>query len=180
MHEVEISPISPERYRSVLSPGPLEAFERAIEEARRLLEGRVVWNVGSTARGGGVAELLESLLAYARGAGVDARWVVIEAGPDFFTVTKRIHNRLHGAAGDGGALDQEAQRIYERALAENAAALEGRVRRGEVVIWRCHVGLDRPNQLAREAWAFLHRYVVEAHVYVFSRQSFAWEGLDRD
>jgi trehalose synthase len=201
MYEVEISSMSPERFRSVLSPQRLQAFERGVEEARELLDGRVVWNVNSTARGGGVAELLESLIAYARGAGIDARWIVIEATPDFFAVTKRIHNRLHGATGDAGALDDDARRIYERAQAENVAALAGRVHEGDVaivhdpqpagmigalraagaaVIWRCHVGLDRPNDLAREAWRFLYRYVQEADAYVFSRESFAWEGLDRD
>src|SRR5687767_7799375 len=103
--EVEISPMDTERFRSVLKPGLLEAFERGEEEARELLDGRVVWNVNSTAQGGGVVELLRPLLAYARGAGVDARWVVIEGRPEFFTITKRIHNRLHGAVGDGGPLD---------------------------------------------------------------------------
>jgi trehalose synthase len=201
MHEVEISSMSPERFRSVLSPQRWQAVERGIEEARELLDGRVVWNVNSTARGGGVAELLESLIAYARGAGVDARWVVIQGTPDFFALTKRIHNRLHGAAGDGGGLDEDARRIYERAQAENVAAFAGRVHEGDVVIvhdpqpagligalraagaaviWRCHVGLDRPNELAREAWGFLYRFVQEADAYVFSRESFAWEGLDRD
>ena len=47
------------------------------------------------------------------------------------------------------------------------------------MIWRCHVGLDRPNELAREAWAFLLGYVEHANAYVFSRKSFAWEGLER-
>jgi trehalose synthase len=51
---------------------------------------------------------------------------------------------------------------------------------GATVIWRCHVGLDHPNDLAREAWAFLEPYIAEADAYVFSRESFAWEGLDRD
>jgi trehalose synthase len=51
---------------------------------------------------------------------------------------------------------------------------------GAAVIWRCHVGLDHPNDLAREAWEFLQRYVDEAHAFVFSRESFAWEGLDRE
>jgi trehalose synthase len=201
MHDVDISSMSPERFRTVLAPERFDAFERGIQEARRLLDGRVVWNVNSTARGGGVAELLESLVAYARGAGVDVRWVVIEGTPDFFVVTKRIHNRLHGSAGDGGALDEEARRIYERALAANVAELVERVRPGDVVIvhdpqpaglidaaraagaaviWRCHVGLDRPNELAREAWSFLLRYVENADAYVFSRESFAWDGLDRD
>ncbi|MGO9884439.1 MAG: hypothetical protein ACLPV4_15660 [Solirubrobacteraceae bacterium] len=49
---------------------------------------------------------------------------------------------------------------------------------GAAVIWRCHVGLDEPNELAREAWKFLFRYVTEADACVFSRESFAWDGLD--
>src|ERR671924_1473475 len=105
MHEVEISSMSPDRFEAVLAPERFAAFQRGVDEARGLLDGRVVWNVNSTARGGGVAELLESLVAYARGAGVDTRWLVIDGTPDFFTITKRVHNRLHGAPGDGGPLD---------------------------------------------------------------------------
>jgi trehalose synthase len=46
------------------------------------------------------------------------------------------------------------------------------------VIWRAHVGLDMPNDLAREAWGFLIPYLEAADAYVFSRESFEWEGLD--
>lgn len=201
MFEVDVSSMDPERFRTVLSPARFDAFQRSIRDARKLLDGRVVWNVNSTARGGGVAELLESLVPYARGAGIDVRWVVIEGPPEFFIVTKRIHNRLHGAVGDGGALDECARAVYERVSADNLATLVPRVRRGDVVIvhdpqpaglirplreagahviWRCHVGLDTPNELAREAWGFLHDYVSQADVVVFSRESFAWEGLDRE
>jgi trehalose synthase len=193
--------MSVDRFRSVLAPEQIERFERGAQEARELLDGRVVWNVNSTARGGGVVELLLPLVAYARGAGVDARWTVIEGTPEFFTVTKRIHNRLHGAEGDGLALDESARAIYERVLADNLPELADRVRAedvvilhdpktagmvdalratGAAVIWRCHVGLDQPNDLAREAWAFLRPYLEDANAYVFSRESFAWEGLDRD
>ena len=56
--------------------------------------------VSSTAAGGGVAEMLRSFLAYSRGAGVNVRWLVMAGTPEFFTVTKRIHNRLHGEPGD--------------------------------------------------------------------------------
>ena len=51
---------------------------------------------------------------------------------------------------------------------------------GARVVWRCHVGLDLPNDLARGAWAFLRPYVEQAEAYIFSRQEFAWEGLDRE
>jgi trehalose synthase len=199
--EIEISSMDVQRFASVLPPDRYEAFERGAHEARELLDGRVVWNVNSTAKGGGVVELLRPLVAYARGAGVDARWVVIDASPEFFTLTKRIHNRLHGTPGDGGPLDDDARRLYEQVLADNVAELNGRVREGDVVIvhdpqpagmipallaqgaeviWRCHVGLDRPNELAREAWDFLLPYIVDARAYVFSRASFAWEGLPDD
>jgi trehalose synthase len=201
MFDVEISPMDPERFRTVLPPGLLEAFERGEEEGRELLAGRVVWNINSTAQGGGVAELLRPLVAYARGARVDARWSVIEAPPEFFAVTKRIHNRLHGAVGDGGPLDEGARRIYEQVLADNLAEFADRVQEGDVVIihdpqpagmaealrgrgahviWRCHVGVETPNELVREAWAFLLPYVLHSKVQVFSREAFIWEGLDRE
>src|ERR687888_208815 len=106
-HEVDISSMDPGQFRSVLPPARLEEFQRGVEEARELLDGRVVWNVNSTAHGGGVVELLRPLISYARGAGVDARWIVIDGAPDFFEVTKRLHNRLHGALGDGGPLDDQ-------------------------------------------------------------------------
>ena len=91
--------------------------------------------------------------------------------------------------------------IYEGTLAENAnqltpllhprdivilhdpqtAGLVDAVRStGAAVIWRCHVGIDHPNFLARDAWNFLRPFVLGADAYVFSRASFAWGGLDRD
>ena len=82
--------------------------------AGQVLAGRVVWHVNSTARGGGVAEMLQSLLAYARGAGVDVRWLTIDGDPDFFRITKRIHNHLHGSAGDGGPLGPAERKVYDR------------------------------------------------------------------
>ena len=68
-----------------------------VAELRALLDGRVVWNISSSAVGGGVAEMVRSLLAYARGAGVDARWAVFQGPPAFFALTKRLHNAIHGS-----------------------------------------------------------------------------------
>jgi trehalose synthase len=173
--------------------------EQAIAAVQEVLGSRVVWHVNSTAKGGGVAEMLQSLLAYARGAGADVRWVVISGDPDFFRTTKRIHNNLHGAPGDGGGLGDAERIAYERTLEANAAELSRLVRPEDVVylhdpqtaglipalrstgakvVWRCHVGLDTPNELARRAWGFLLPYVEQADAYVFSRRGFAWEGLD--
>lgn len=199
--EVDIAPEDPQRFASVLGEEQMTTMRAAIEAARVLLDGRTVWNVNSTAKGGGVAEMLATLLPYACGAGVQTRWMVIGGDDEFFTITKRIHNRLHGAAGDGAGLDDDDRRHYEKVLAGQVAQLKDMMSTGDIailhdpqtagmaplladagisVIWRCHVGLDTPNQEARDTWAFLLPYVRRADRCVFSRQAFAWEGLDEE
>jgi trehalose synthase len=186
-------------FDGVLAPAQPEALHAAERLGREKLAGRRVWNVNFTAQGGGVAEMLRPLLGYARGVGVDARWAVIEGEPAFFAVTKRLHNRLHGMVGDGGPLGEAERAIYERALARNGEELAELVAPGDIVmlhdpqtagliprlrecgakvVWRCHVGLDVPNELAREAWWFLEPYVLRAEAYVFSRAAFVWDELD--
>jgi trehalose synthase len=200
LNEVPVSSLSPERFEALLGDRYKEVAE-AIDTSRRVLRGRVVWHVNSTARGGGVAELLQSLLAYARGAGVDVRWLTVAGNPDFFRVTKRIHNHLHESEGDGGPLGPAEREVYEAALAEAAGELVDLVHPGDVVyihdpqpaglvphivaadvkvIWRCHIGVDSPGELARGAWEFMRRYISDADAYVFSRERFVWEGLDED
>ena len=71
-------------------------------QVREAMAGRVLWNVNSTATGGGLAEMLAQLVAYATGAGVDTRWLVAEGHPDFFATMKRVRNGLYGGPGDGG------------------------------------------------------------------------------
>ncbi len=197
---VPVAPLPPGRFRELLGDRYVE-LEDVIARGQELFAGRAVWHVNSTARGGGVAELLQSLLAYARGGGIDTRWVVVGGNPDFFRITKRIHNNLHGAAGDGGPLGDHEHAIYEETLRENAAELADTVasedivflhdpqtaglvkpviETGATVVWRCHVGLDLPNDVARQAWDFLRGYVEDADAYVFSRKEFVWEELDKD
>ena len=74
------------------SPTPVVSDQllATIERARSVIDARVIWNVNSTARGGGVAELLQSLVAYIRGAGFDCRWRVIAGSPAFFAVTTGV------------------------------------------------------------------------------------------
>jgi trehalose synthase len=201
LQEVEVTPLHLERYRSVLTAEGRSEFERAIARGHELLHGRALWSVNSTARGGGVAEMLRSLIGYVRAADIDARWAVIEGSPDFFALTKRIHNHLHGSEGDGGPLGPQEHALFERVAAANADMLEEQLsdldvvllhdpqtagmvpalkERGLPVVWRAHIGLDLPNDLARETWDFLRGYVEAADAIVFSREAFEWEGLDHD
>jgi trehalose synthase len=188
-----------ERYEPLFGPERFAEFREAAERAREEFEGVAIWHVNSTGRGGGVAEILHSLLPYVRGAGIDTRWVVLREPEEFFAVTKRLHNYLHGDPGDGGALDEQARLTYEAALADSAAHLARLVQPGDVVylhdpqtaglvsamrergaraIWRCHIGVDEPNELCRAAWDFLRPYVEEADAFVFSRREYVWDGLD--
>ena len=124
---VEIAPVGSERLRDVLSDEQFEAFETGAADGRALLDDRTVWNVNSTAKGGGVVELLRPLVGYARGLGIDCRWEVIGGDPGFFDVTKRLHNRLHGAEGDGRPLDDDARATYEGTLRAEGEALAGAI-----------------------------------------------------
>jgi trehalose synthase len=199
VREVSISARPIERFESILGRDSLREILAVAEAARERLAGRVVWNVNSTDVGGGVAEMLRPLLGYARGVGIDTRWVVIEGNPDFFHITKRVHHALHGSEGDGSKLGVAARRIYEATLRDNAVELGALVRPGDIVllhdpqtaglaehlmrdgahvVWRCHIGRDRPNDEVDRGWDFLYPYTRDVPAFVFSRDAYIPEYCD--
>ncbi len=182
--------IGVERYRELRT---------AAARASRLLERSTVWNVSSTAAGGGVAEMLQILVGYTLDANIDIRWLVMSGDPEFFAITKRIHNRLHGAAGDTGSLSANEKAHYEIVTAANAEGMMSRVGRGDVVllhdpqtagmaaplaeagarvIWRCHVGREEGNQWTEEAWSFLRPHLAGCDAYVFSLRKYVPSWMD--
>jgi trehalose synthase len=199
--EVRIRPLNPASLAPVIGPARMGALAETIRGASRVLGSRTVININSTAVGGGVAELLETLLGYARGAGVATRWLVVEGDPAFFDVTKRIHNGLYGSSGDGGPLGAAEAEAYERTLRANARDIDGLVQPGDIVIlhdpqtaglapafrrfgativWRCHVGSDRSNEWTERSWRFLRPHVEDVDAFVFSSRRFAPEWADTD
>jgi trehalose synthase len=194
LQEVSVQALDPARLEPLIGEERMQRFEDAAEKARALVGKHSVLNINSTATGGGVAEMLQTLLSYARGAGVDARWLVIDGDPEFFTVTKRIHNGLYGSPGDAGSLAAAERRHYEDTMRRNTDEIMALVRPGDVVlvhdpqpaglvptlkqagavvVWRCHVGRDTPNEWTHRSWAFLRPYLEPADAYVFSRRAFA-------
>jgi trehalose synthase len=194
LHEVQVQAIDMARMAPLIGAERMSTTEKVAEVAQSALSGRAVININSAAAGGGVAEMLVSLLAYVRGAGIDARWLVIQGDHAFFEITKRIHNGLYGGPGDGGPLGEPERRHYERVLHANANELLALVRRGDIVvlhdpqpaglagvlagagarvIWRCHIGCDVPNEWTRRAWDFLRPYLDGVQDYVVSRAAFA-------
>jgi trehalose synthase len=165
---------------------------RAAEQLRRQLGGRTVWNVNSTAAGGGVAEMLQVLVGYVKDVGISVRWSVITGDAYFFALTKNLHNHLHGDAGNG-PLGQASANHYRQILAANAVELIEEVRPGDLVllhdpqtaglaapltgagarvVWRCHIGVDWEDDATRAGWAFLRPHLAAAEGYVFSRREY--------
>jgi trehalose synthase len=191
--DVEVAPIPVARLRPVIGQERVDALMESAAELERMIGGARVWNISSTATGGGVAEMLRLLVGYADDAGVDTRWIVIGGDERFFSITKRLHNRLHGARGDGGSLGPADADHYAAVLRDNAAKLDGRIRPGDVVVlhdpqtaglapllvergvhvvWRCHIGSDRSNRFTEEGWAFLAPHLAAVHTFVFSHAGF--------
>ena len=193
MQEVEIQPLQMDRFTDLLPPDRIIRFADVAAEARSLVQGRVIWNVNATAQGGGVAEMLQTLLAYVRALYVETRWLVLTGNPEFFTVTKRVHNMLHGEAGDGGHLGEAERAVVAEALEADIEEMTARVSVGDIVllhdpqtagmvdhlraagalvVWRCHVGRDTSNELTDRAWEFLRPMIQHADAFVFSRRAY--------
>jgi trehalose synthase len=200
MHEVALTSRPVDALAPYARRSHLARFRSVRDEVAERLRGGTLWHVNSTSEGGGVAELLHEVLGYVLDGGISCRWAVIDGEPEFFRITKRIHNRLHGSLGDGGPLGGDERRAYDRVLAREGDALRELVRPGDVVelhdpqtaglirpmidagarvIWVCHIGVDRPDDVVRSGWDFLRPDVTAADACVFSRRAYLWEGLDR-
>ncbi|MFL6240986.1 MAG: glycosyltransferase [Actinomycetes bacterium] len=196
MHQVHVPTVDPGRLEGYIGASRMTALLDTGAELQSRLGGRSVWNVNSTASGGGVAEMLAQLVGYGLGAGVDTRWAVIEGDPTFFEVTKRLHNRLHGQAGDGGPLGADERTAYEATTSRAADELLAQAgehdlvvlhdpqtagmapalaQRGCGVVWRCHIGSDKNNDETEQAWSFLQPYLDAVHHVVFSRSEYVPE-----
>lgn len=170
-----------EQYEPVVGTATLDELRLLA----RHLEGRRVVTVNSTAVGGGVAEILNRMVPLCAELGVQIRWDVIKGGEDFFAVTKRIHNALHGKAEQFTAHDRE---VFHDTTASNLATMDldadivfihdpqpvgliaARDRRPAGWIWRCHIDLSAPQS---DVWEFLAESVNGYDASVFSAPQFA-------
>jgi trehalose synthase len=175
-----------------------ETIERIREKAKPLQDLHVV-DVNSTYYGGGVSQLLSSLTLLMNGLGIKTGWRAIHGPPDFFSVTKKIHNALQG--GKINLTDRKMQ-LYEDVVYENAIRnhldhdvvivhdpqplpMINHYRRRGPWIWRCHIDLSSPN---REMWEYLVPYIESYDAVVLSckdyeqklatPQVFLWPAID--
>ena len=160
-----------------------ETVDRILAKAQRLSDLHVV-NVSSTYYGGGVAEILSSLTLLMNASGVRTGWRVIQGRPDFFSITKKMHNALQGASIN---ITELKTRIYEEVAHENAVRnhldhdvvivhdpqplpMIQHYRRRAPWIWRCHVDLTHPNP---ELWSYLAPLIEQYDAVVLSLPAYA-------
>lgn len=159
------------------------AVDRILAKARKLQDLHVV-NVNSTYYGGGVAELLSSMTILMNQVGIRTGWRVIQGSPDFFSITKKMHNALQGGEIN---LTERKKQIFEEVVYENA--LRNHLEHDVVIIhdpqplplichyrkrgpwiWRCHVDLSTPHP---GLWAYLTPFVERYDAVIFSIPEYA-------
>jgi len=177
-----------------------ERAERHLQWARDVLRGRTLTGI-TFQPGGGLIELQSSVLTYLRDGGVDAHWLLLTTADGFSPIARRLYNNLYGSAGDGKGLTPKDREVFERTVSRALTDGVACIRPGDLVflhdpptaplvgpvqeagahaVWCCNLGLDTPNDQARNARDFLLPFVEPADAYVFTRRECAWAGLAPD
>jgi trehalose synthase len=160
--------------------------QSVIDDLRLLaerLKGKIIQHINSTSVGGGVAEILNRMVPLLRELGVDTRWDLIKGGEQFFEVTKKFHNALHGRP------EELAQSDFDVFMETSLKNIEEVNIYGDIVfvhdpqpialvkkkgenrwIWRCHIDVSNPDQ---KVWGFLHDFILQYDSAVFSAPAFA-------
>ena len=178
-------------YRSIIRPG---LYEEVTNLAKRL-DGARVLHVSATSFGGGVAEILYTLVPLMRDAGLEAEWDIMFGSEPFFNVTKGFHNALQGADYD---LTVEGRAIYEEYNRQSAAALAESSEEWDVVlvhdpqpaliqhfsgglspdtnwVWRCHIDTSTPNQQVLD---YLLPYITKYDAQIYTMEQYTPPGAN--
>jgi len=159
-----------------------EIVERIKTKARPLQDLHIV-NVNSTYYGGGVSQLLSSETLLMNSLGIRTGWRVIQGSPDFFSVTKKIHNALQGGKIN---LTDRKMKLYEDIIYENSIRnhldqdlvivhdpqplpMINYYRKNRPWVWRCHIDLSSPN---KELWSYLTRFIEKYDAVILSSKDY--------
>ncbi|HUU16144.1 MAG TPA: glycosyltransferase [Sedimentisphaerales bacterium] len=169
---------------------PDETLAEIYAKARRLY-GKHIVHLNATYQGGGVAEILYSLVLLMNDAGIDAGWRILHGSQEFFEITKSFHNALQGAKLN---LSQRKKRIYLQ-VNENFSkfshldhdciiihdpqplSIIQSYRKSQPWIWRCHIDLTNPH---KELWDFLKGFLLKYDQIVVSSEKYFKDDLPVD
>jgi len=180
LQAVDVGERSLKSYRGI---APRSILETAALHAEALRGARVL-HLNATPYGGGVSELLRSLVPLLNDLGIAAEWRVTSGDEAFFRVTKALHNGLQGAERE---LTETEWDVYRETAIRNAHELDegydfvfvhdpqpAAVRayrtedRGRW-IWRCHIDTSAPNP---DVWSGFRLYLDGYDAAVFTMREF--------
>ena len=149
------------------------------------LKGLRVVHLNATSLGGGVAEMLQSIIPIQRDIGLKSSWYVIPPNEEFFKITKQVHNFLQGKAGELTQKEKDIYIKYNRYIAklvdqietdilivhdpQSAASISYLKNKPRICIWRCHIDMTAPN---KSVWNFLSPHIKRYDHFVFSMPDF--------
>ncbi len=176
-----------ESYRNIVGDDVISDIYRKVRKLYR----KHILHINSTYQGGGVAEILASLVPLMNNAGIDAGWRILHGNPDFFTITKKFHNALQGQSIN---LSELKKRLYIQA-SENFS-IYTHINHDCVIIhdpqplpfitfykkrqpwiWRCHIDLTNPDA---ELWEFLKQFILRYDVVILSSKKYQRDDLPVD
>ncbi|MFX1520006.1 MAG: glycosyltransferase [Promethearchaeota archaeon] len=157
------------------------------KKARRLY-GKHIVHINSTYQGGGVAEMLNSLVPLMNDVGLEAGWRILHGNPDFFITTKKFHNALQGEQIN---FTEMKQQVYTNANEDfsifthidhdcviihdpQPLSLVKYYKKRQPWIWRCHVDLSNPNQ---EVWNYLKNFIIRYDLVILSNENYKKDDL---
>ncbi len=149
----------------------------------RPLYGKRIIHINSTFYGGGVAEILNSLVPLMNDVGLDAGWRIIRGSPDFFAITKKFHNSLQG---DPINLTEIKKKVYLQTnddfstythLNHDCVVIHDPqplpmikfYKKRQPWAWRCHIDLSHPNE---KLWEFLKGFVLKYDIEIISNENY--------
>lgn len=173
-----------DEYRQVVGD---DVIGEIYAKARGLMGKRVV-HVNSTSQGGGVAEILSSLVPLMNDVGVETDWRVLHGNPDFFTITKKFHNALQGGSLNLTDIKKqlyiqanEAFSTYFHIDADCVIVHDPQplplikfYKKKVPWVWRCHVDLSVPDEAL---WDFLKAFIMRYDIAIISSEMYRKEGL---
>lgn len=173
-----------DRYREVVG----KDIMAELSQMAKTIKGMKIVHINSTKAGGGVAEILNSMVPLTNALGIEANWEVINGNPDFFECTKQFHNGIQGHKKI--TIQSRLFEAYEKVNASNAELLRPVIENADLVIihdpqpaalidafpnrknkwiWRCHIDASNPH---RTIWKFLRKYVMKFDASIFSLVDF--------
>jgi len=173
-----------EDYREIVG----DEYIASIFKKARKLYGKHILHVNSTYQGGGVAEILVSLVPLLNNIGISTGWRILHGTPDFFTITKKIHNALQGEKINLSKIKKILYRetvkdfsIYTHIHHDCVIIHDNQplpliefYNKRQPWIWRCHVDLSAPQ---KELWDFLLPFILRYDKVIVSNKNCKRKGL---